>query len=249
MARGVSQCGRIRHRWARRDRGRIVARNIRNRQRHDLGGALSGARQPAALDARQMLADGVDLADRRAERNSARVTCCFWANENASHRCDPVGRAAAGQQHQQEIIGLRTLGQFQAVLGTLQTGLVGHGMAGLDHPDPPRRQAMAVAGGGDADQSLRRKLEGVEIVPARRRSPWRRRPCRRRDKSPAPWARGANAPRARHRDVRPQRRHRRSRAGKVVGRSSRHGIFKKTTRELLGCPLSIRLPQKETPRA
>ena len=61
----IGERGRIRHRRSRCDRRRIVVRNVRDRQRHDLG-ALAGARQPAALDPRQMLANGVDLADRRA---------------------------------------------------------------------------------------------------------------------------------------------------------------------------------------
>ena len=83
MAR-IRKRGRIRHRRSRCDRGRVVARHVRDRQRHDLG-AHPGARQPAALDPRQMLANGVDLADRRARaQQSARVTCCFCANDTPS---------------------------------------------------------------------------------------------------------------------------------------------------------------------
>ena len=47
--------------------------NVRYRQRHDLG-ALPGAREPAALDPRQVLANGVDLADRRAGQRAEIVT-------------------------------------------------------------------------------------------------------------------------------------------------------------------------------
>ena len=59
------------------DRGRIVVRHIRDRQRDDLG-ALPGACQPPALDPRQMLADDVHFADRsaRAQQRATRWTSC-----------------------------------------------------------------------------------------------------------------------------------------------------------------------------
>jgi len=38
-------------------------------------------------------------------------------------------------------------------------------MTGLDHPDPPRRHAVAVAGSGDAGQLRRIEFERIEIVP------------------------------------------------------------------------------------
>ena len=100
----IGQRGRIRHRRSRRDRARIVVRNVRDRQRHDLG-ALPGARQPAALDPRQMLADGVDLADRRARAQQCPVHLLLLRERHALDRRDPVRRAAARQQHQQEIVG------------------------------------------------------------------------------------------------------------------------------------------------
>ena len=160
----IRQRRRIRHRRSRRDRGRIVVRHVRYRQRHDLG-ALAGARQPAALDPRQMLANGVDLADRRARAQQRPGHLLLLRERHAVDRRDPVRRAAARQQHQQQIVGLGVCSQLQAVLGALQPGFVGHGMAGLDHLDPPRRHAMAVAGGGDARQPRRLEPELVEIMP------------------------------------------------------------------------------------
>jgi len=50
---------------------------------------------------------------------------------------------------QQILVGGRALRQPQAFVGAPQAGLVGNGMAGLDHLDPPRRHAVTVAGGCD----------------------------------------------------------------------------------------------------
>ena len=44
------------------------------------------------------------------ERNSARVTCCFCAKDTPVDRRDPVGGAAARQQHQQQIVGTGACG-------------------------------------------------------------------------------------------------------------------------------------------
>src|SRR5271169_3146656 len=61
----IGKRGGIRHRRPGGDRGWVVMRNVGDRQRHDLG-ASSGPCEPAALDPRQVLANGIDLADRRA---------------------------------------------------------------------------------------------------------------------------------------------------------------------------------------
>ena len=141
-------------------------RHVRDRQRYDLC-ALTGAGQPTALDPRQMLSDGVDLADRRARAQQRPVDLLFLRERDAIDRRDPVGGASARQQHQQEIVGPGLRGETQAVFRALQAGLVGHGMAGLHHPDPPRRHAVAVAGGGDAGEPDGIEFECIEIVPLR----------------------------------------------------------------------------------
>ena len=102
------------------------------------------------------------------ERNSARVTCCFCANDTPAGRCDPVGGAAARQQHQQQIVRAGGLGETQAVFRALEAGFVGHRMAGLDDPDTPGRQAVAVTGGRDSRQPRRIETEFVEVMPLRR---------------------------------------------------------------------------------
>ena len=96
---GLGQRGRIGHGRPGCDRGRVVVRNIRYRQRHDLG-ALAGARQPAALDPRQVLAHGVDLADRCARAQQGARHLLLLGQRHAMGRRDPVGGAAAREQHQ-----------------------------------------------------------------------------------------------------------------------------------------------------
>ena len=162
---GVCQRARIRHRRPGCDRGGIVMRHVRYRQRHDLGGALSGAGQPAALDPRQMLADDVHLADRRARTQQRAVHLLLLCERNAVGRRDPVRRAAAGQQHQQQVVSGCLGGETQRFVGGFQSGFVGYGMAGLDHPDPPRRHAVAVARGGKAGQPCGIEPERVEVMP------------------------------------------------------------------------------------
>ena len=116
-----------------------------------------------------MLADGVDLADRRARAQQRPGHLLLLRKGYAGDRRDPVGGAAAGQQHQQQIVGTGAGGELQALLRALQSGLVGHGMAGLDHLDPPRRHAMAVARGRDPRKPRGVEAERVEIMPLRRR--------------------------------------------------------------------------------
>ena len=67
-------------------------RHVRDRQRHDFG-ALPGARQPAALDPRQMLADGVDLADRRTRAQQRPSQLLLLRERYARDRRDPLSRA------------------------------------------------------------------------------------------------------------------------------------------------------------
>ena len=59
---GVGERRRVRRRRTGGDHRRVVARHVGNDQRHDPG-RRGRARQPAALDRGQMLADAVDLID------------------------------------------------------------------------------------------------------------------------------------------------------------------------------------------
>ena len=72
------------------------------------------ARQPAAFDAREMFAHGVDLADggARAQQRARHRLLVF--KRYAGGRRDPVGRGAARHQHQHEIVGPRAIGERRA---------------------------------------------------------------------------------------------------------------------------------------
>ena len=59
--KGVAERARVRDRRSRRDDARVVADNVRNRER-DRRGACA-RRQPPALDLRQMFAYGVERVD------------------------------------------------------------------------------------------------------------------------------------------------------------------------------------------
>ena len=114
----VGECGRIRHCRSGGDCRRLVTRNVRYGQRHDLG-ALGGARESPALDPRQVLANGVDLADRRAGAEQRPRHLQFLHKGHTLGRRDPIGRAAARQQHQHQIVDLGLLRQTQGLFGSL----------------------------------------------------------------------------------------------------------------------------------
>ena len=88
-------------------------------------------------------------------RNSARVVACLSAKRDAGRWRDPIGRGAAGQQHQHEIVLSRRVGKCERAFGALEPGFVGDRMAGLDHGDPSGRPAITVTGDGNAVEPLR----------------------------------------------------------------------------------------------
>ena len=96
-------------RRSRTDRRAARRRSPASRSRR----GCAGARQPAALDPRQMLAHGIDLADRRARAQQRAGHLLLLRERHAFGRRDPVGRAAAGQQHQQQVVGAGLLRQPQ----------------------------------------------------------------------------------------------------------------------------------------
>ena len=219
-------------------------RHVGDRQRHDLGGALAGAGQPAALDPRQMLADDVHLADRRARTQQRAVDLLLLRERNAVGRRDPVRRAAAGQQHQQQIVGGCLGGEAQRFVGGFQSGFVGHGMAGLDHPDPPRRHGVAVARGGKAGQPRGIEPQRIEIVPFGRGRHRGRRPCRRQGRS-----RGLSVPGRRCADSTTSGCAAATAASKIARKRGRRSVMVCNGRWLAGWGLVIHpIAAKENPR-
>jgi len=166
-----------------------------------------------------MLANSIDLADRRAGAQQRPGHLLLLRERHPVGRRDPVRGAAARQQHQQEIVDIGLLRQLQTVVRALQSSRVGHRMAGFDHPDPPRRHAMAVAGGRDAgSRDGARPSRRDSAAPLAR--PSRPQPCRRPDRSPGLSARGADARQARCRGCAAATAASRSRGGGGVCRSS-----------------------------
>ena len=150
-----------------------------------------GARgEPAALDAREMLAHGVDLADRGAGAQQCPRHRLLLRQRQARGRRDPVGRGAARQQHQHQVVGGRRGRRARASRSAAgESGRVGHRMAGLDHRARAAvGRAVAVAGHGKAGKAVRRQAAVVEIVALRDFASWSRRPCRRRAGSGGPQA-------------------------------------------------------------
>ena len=107
-----------------------------------------------------MFAHGVDLADMAPARSSARVTACFSAKREAGGRRDPVGRSAARQQHQHEIVGAGAVRAAPARVRRREPGCVGDRMAGLDHRDVPSRPPVAVARDREAVKPFRARCAG-----------------------------------------------------------------------------------------
>ena len=140
----------------------------------------AGPRQSAALDPRQMLSHRVDLADRRAgaEQRPRHLLLLGERRHRPARSSSPSRRPTAAPAADRR----RSPPAASFKLSSAPSArFVGNGMAGLDHLDPPRRHAMAMARRGDAGQargsSPRRRGNA-----APRRRPWRRRPCRRRGK-------------------------------------------------------------------
>ncbi len=157
---GVGERGRIGHRRSRADHRRIVARHVGNGER-DHAGRMRAPRQPAALDAGEMLSHAVDLADSGAAAQERPRRRLLFRKRDAGSRRDPIGRGAAGQEHQNEIVGAGCVGQRQRPLGAGKTGFVRDRMPSFDHGNAPGRAAVAVAGHRDAVEPARRNSREI----------------------------------------------------------------------------------------
>jgi len=109
-------------------------------QRHDLG-ALPGAREPAALDPDRCLRTVWTSIGRRAQqRRSPAASAGTTPRRPARSSCEPPPTAApAGDRRHRPPAPVCKLSSRPSVQPRR------HRMAGFDHPDPPRRHAMAVA--------------------------------------------------------------------------------------------------------
>ena len=181
------------------DHRRVVARHVGNDQRHDPGRG-GRARQPAALDRRQMLADAVDLIDVGAAPEQRLVQGLLVVERDPRSRQGKQSRASARDQTERQIVGTQAFDEFQNPARRLLARRVGNGMGGLDHLDPLQRaDAVAIARDDKAVREACHLANGL-----RPRGPSRRRPCRRPQRPCVPRAAGEDS-RARPCRERPRR--------------------------------------------
>ena len=151
------------------------------------GAAICG--EPPALDAREVFSHRVDLGDVGARAQQRSGDALLLVERELAGRRDPVGRAAPGQQHQDEIVPFGGAGERERLAGCGDAMRVRHRMAGLDHRDGAGRLAVAVPRDREADELFwgRRRVRGRR---RRRRPPCFRPPCRPRERSGAPRREG-----------------------------------------------------------
>ena len=164
-------------RWSRR-----IAGHVAHQQAHDLR-RRAGARQPAALDRREMLPDAVHLVDRGAALQQRPVDRLLLVEAHALGGQGEQRRGAAGDQAEDEVVLAQAAGERADPCRGAAAGFVGHRMGRLDDLDPveplclrrERRRQVVVA--GDDQAADRRPGRPGAPRPPR---PSSRRPCRRR---------------------------------------------------------------------
>jgi hypothetical protein len=125
---GVAVAGGVGDRRPRADRRRLVAHHVGEGERHDPRGE-GGARQPAALDARQVLAHRVQFVDRRAAPQQQLGEPGLVAKRHARDRGRQQRRRAAREQHQQHVVGREPLGERERLARRAQAASVRQRMA------------------------------------------------------------------------------------------------------------------------
>ena len=169
--------------------------------------------EAAALDPREMAADAIDLADRRARAEQRRGQRLLVRERQPVARQAGQRRGAAAQQDEDEIVRPGLAGEREQPLGRGDAGLVGDRMAGMEQRRSARASAVdAVRHDGDAGRA---RADNAPPRPPPSRPP----PCRARARR-RPAGAAADAAAARCAGGR-----RRSRPGTSVpdGRASRSG--------------------------
>ena len=111
------------------DRG-VVARHIADAQRHHAR-RRAGRSQAPALDAREVLAHAVHLADGGTAGQQGLVDALLIGQRQAFAGQREQRRAAARDQAQHQVAGAQPLGQRQHALGGGLAGGIGHGVGSL----------------------------------------------------------------------------------------------------------------------
>ena len=142
--------GRRRRCWGRRwsagsDRRRIVAGHVGDQQAHDLRRVRRGG-EPAALDRGEMTADRVHLGDVRTAGEQRLVHRLLVGERQPRGRQRQQGRAAAGDQAQDQIVRAGALGEGQDPCRRGLPGGIRHRVRRLDDLDACAGYGVAVAG-------------------------------------------------------------------------------------------------------
>ena len=124
----------MRHGGAGGDQRRIVAGNVGDDERRDAG--RSGKRgEAAALDGAQLVADDVHHGDRRAGGEEDAVDLLLVLESEARCRLRQQGRAAAGDQRDDQIVVAEARDLFHHAAGGEKAREIGDRVGGLDDFD------------------------------------------------------------------------------------------------------------------
>ena len=131
---GVGAGGGVGNGRAGGDVERVVAGSVGDQQRHDPG-RVTGGCEPPALDGREVPPDAVHLADRRAGFQQRAVHRLLVGQSQPRCRQREQGRAAAGDQAEDEVVGREPGDQVEdPPRGCLASG-IRHGVGRLDDLD------------------------------------------------------------------------------------------------------------------
>ena len=114
------------------------------------GGCRGG--KPPALDRRKVLADAVDLVDRRAAGEQRPGQRLLLLEADTGRRLREQGRATAGCKTDHKVVRAKPGGQRESPVGGGNRGFVRNRVAGLDDLDSPARRTVAIAGYGEASE-------------------------------------------------------------------------------------------------
>lgn len=176
----VGEAGRVRHGGAGAYVFRPVADDVGHGERCQPR-RKRRAGEAAALDSRQVAADGVHLADRSAGAEKGGGEGLLLRQRQAFARKAGERGGAAAQQDEDEIVGTGLSGEAEQALGGRDARFVRDGMAGGDAFDPVQRRGAAVRNDGQAGErtgpmsfhrarhAARRLAHGKDDGTARRR--------------------------------------------------------------------------------
>ena len=151
---GVGAGGGIGHGGAGGDVHGVVAGHVGDQQ-IDHPGRVAGCRQAPALDGREVAAHAVHLRDGGAGLEQGPVDGLLVLQADALAGQGQQGRATAGDQADDQIIGAEALHQGQHARGGFAAGGVGHRVGSLDDLDALAGHGVAVTGDDQARQLTR----------------------------------------------------------------------------------------------